>query len=156
MTWKFNPLTGNLDYYKKGGSVGEEVDPIFTTWLEANDGSLIVYDVPCDSSVFVTAAVRMFSGVAYNAQADSMANSNFIGIIENKGSSILCDIRVSGITAEIFTGLDETKEYYLSDINPGEITTSIPTNTNSIMLKVGQPFSDKKFLVNKGQRIKRA
>ena len=118
--------------------------------------NVILTDVPCDPSVAVGDVVRMSSGVAVQALADSFANSNSIGIIESKASTTLCNIRVLGTTGEIFTGLDETMEYYLSDTVPGAMTTTPPTATGSIYLKIGQPFSSTRLLVLKGERIERA
>ena len=85
------------------------------------------------------------SGVALRAQADVIGNSNVIGFIESKSDSTTCNIRVLGVSEEIFTGLDVTKEYYLSAVTPGLITTAIPTGSGNVVLKMGQPFSDKSF-----------
>ena len=125
----------------------------------SNVGSanVLLTDVDCEASVFVGAAVIMqVSGVAKNGIADSLANSNIIGLVESKSSSILCNIRVLGATGGIFTGLDVTKEYYLSDTVAGEITVTIPTASGSVALKLGQPLSETEFVVLKGQRIVRS
>lgn len=124
--------------------------------VESKSG-LVLTNVPCDASVFVGAAVRMTGGgTAVNALADSLANSNMIGIVQFKPSSTLCNIRVLGLTPDIYVGLDVSKEYFLSDINAGEITTTIPTASGHIVLKVGQPFSAIKLLVLKGRPMERA
>ncbi len=115
----------------------------------------IFYDVACDSSVYVGAAVKMASGTAYNAQADTKANSNVIGIVEAKSSSILCDIRVAGISASVFVGLDETKEYYLSAVTAGLIANTIPTATGQVIVQVGLPYSSTELAVIRGQRTVR-
>lgn len=118
--------------------------------------NLVIANVPCLSSVYIQAAVRMTStGTAVNALADSLTNANVIGIVESKPSSTTCNIRVIGVSDTIFTGLDVTKEYYLSDSIAGLVTTIIPTNSGSIMLKLGQPFSGTELFVNKGQQIVR-
>jgi len=118
--------------------------------------NVVIADVPCESSVYVKAAVIMqASGIAKNALADSLANSNVIGIVESKSSTTLCNIRVIGVTPSVFTGLDVSKEYYLSDVIDGDIVTTIPITSGHVVLKVGQPFSDQEFLVSKGQRTVR-
>ncbi len=118
--------------------------------------NVVLLNVPCASSVYVGAAVRMnVGGTAINAIADNLENSNIIGIVELKQSLNVCNIRVLGVSENLFSGLDVTKEYYLSDSVAGQITTTIPTASGSVVLRVGQPFSETDFLVNKGQRMQR-
>jgi len=115
---------------------------------------LVLTDIPCDPTVFVKAAVRMdAAGVAFNAIADALATSNVIGICQAKSSTVLCDIRVSGVTPALFTGLDTTQEYLLSDTIPGEITITVPTGLNHVVLKLGQPLSSTEFTVHRGTSI---
>jgi len=121
---------------------------------ELIDSRNVLFNVPCNSSVFVGAAVRMSSGAAINAIADSIANSNVIGVVEAKASLNQCDIRVGGVTTgNIFSGLDETKEYFLSDSIAGDLTTIPPLASTHIILRVGQPYDDQNLLVIKGTRI---
>tara|TARA_R110000851_G_scaffold91621_3_gene199990 strand:- start:923 stop:1357 length:435 start_codon:yes stop_codon:yes gene_type:complete len=118
--------------------------------------NVVIPNVPCLSSVYVGAAVIMNTGgTASNAIATSLATSNVIGIVEFKPSLNQCNIRVIGVSLGIFVGLDVVKEYYLSDTIEGLITTTIPTASGSIMLKLGQPFSATEFLVTKGQSVVR-
>lgn len=125
-----------------------EVD--LTTLGTAN---VVLTDVTCYSSVYVNAVLILnSSGVALNALADSESNSNMIGICESKSSNTLCDIRVLGTTGAIFSSLDPTKEYFLSDSVAGGISTSIPTTSGHVVLKIGQPFTSSRMLVLKGQR----
>jgi hypothetical protein len=127
------------------------------TQVFEDSSNVILVEVPCDSTVYVNAAVRMEStGIAYNALADSIANSNVIGIVISKSSATVCTIRVTGVTNDIFTGLDVTKEYYLSDTIAGEITTTVPSTSGHVRLKLGQPYSDSQFLIMKGERTTRA
>ena len=119
--------------------------------------NVVLTDVDCEASVYVGAAVIMqSSGIAKNALADSLANSNVIGIVESKSSTTKCDIRVMGRTGDILTGLDVTKEYFLSDTVAGGLSTSIPTTSGHVVIRVGQPFSATSFVVIKGQRVERA
>lgn len=100
----------------------------------------------------------MQGGIAIKAQADSLDNSNTIGLVESKGTSVIANIRVLGLTPEIFTGLDESKEYFLDAATAGAMVPqgSHPTAAGHVILKVGQPFSSTQFLVLKGTRIVRS
>lgn len=128
----------------------ESVNPgLIKVHIDANN---VLANVPCDASVFITAAVRMTGGgTAINALADSLANSNVIGVVEGKPTATTCDIRVSGTSLSVFAGLDVTKQYFLSATTPGQMATTIPVNSGEIILKIGQPFSSDTFLVDKGQ-----
>ncbi len=127
------------------------------TSLGSNDASILLTNVPCEATASVGHWVRMDSlGVAIRALADDTTNSNVIGIIEAKIGSTTCNIRVVGVTEGILSGLDVTKEYYLSETNPGEMAISPPTGAGSIVLKLGQPFSMTRFMVNRGNRIRRS
>ncbi len=115
--------------------------------------NVLLSGVVCDPSVYVGSAVYIDnSGTAFNAIATSMATSNVIGIVESKQGSGLCTIRFLGVSGNIYSGLDTTQEYFLSDTVPGAITTAIISSGN-IILKLGQPFSSSSFLVLKGTRI---
>lgn len=131
---------------------------ISQTTLADAGANTVISDVPCDASVYVGAAVIMNSfGVAQNALADNEVNANVIGIVVAKTTTTLCTIRFLGVTeGNIFVGLDVTKEYYLSDVTPGLITTVPPTLPGTVLLRVGQPFSATQLLVLKGLRIIRS
>lgn len=118
--------------------------------------NVVLRDVPCFASVNVGHFVRMDeNGIAVRAIADSLENSNVLGCVESKSDSNLCDVRVLGITAEIFDNLDVTKEYFLSDTINGGISQTVPLISGHVRLKVGQPFSSKRMLIMKGERIVR-
>ncbi len=120
--------------------------------------NVVLQNVTCDASVAVGNAVRMNSGgTAINALADSTANANVIGVVESKSTSVLCNIRVLGVTeGAIFAGLDVTKKYFLSDAVAGTMVTTPPTASGSVILKIGQPFSATALLVLVGEGIVRA
>lgn len=119
-------------------------------------GSIVLLNVACDASVFVGAAVRMdVSGTAFNAVATGLTTANVIGVVQAKPTSILCDIRVTGVTPGVLAGLDVTKEYFLSASAAGSLTTSPPTGSGEIIIRVGQPFSGTRLLVNKGTPLER-
>lgn len=118
---------------------------------------MVLINVPCDPSVNVADWVRMDgSGVAVKALADGVANSNIIGLVEFKTTTALCNIRVLGVSEPHFVGLDETKEYFLSDTVAGAMGTAVPTAAGHIVLKVGQPFDSQRILVLKGLRMQRS
>lgn len=121
------------------------------------DTGLVLFNVACDTSVYVGAVVYLdATGTAYNALATNISTSNFIGVVVNKPSSALCDIRVSGTTPSLFLGLDPSKEYFLSATVAGEISTTIPTASGHVRIKVGQPYSSIKLVVIKGEAVIRA
>ncbi len=123
---------------------------------EVGDG-LVIKNVDCDSTVFVNAAVRMSGGgTAFNALATALSTSNVIGVVQKKATSILCDIRVIGTTPGTHSGLDVTKEYFLSHTSEGVLTTVAPTGSGAVVVRIGQPFSATQFLVNKGTPLERA
>lgn len=132
---------------------GKEVLVSSDTLAGAN---VVIRSIPCESSVYEGAVVRMQSnGVAKNAIADSLENSNMFGVVELKQSLNVCDVRVLGVTSDIFVGLDVTKEYFLSDSVDGGLSETIPTTSGHVILKVGQPYSDSELLILKGQRTTR-
>lgn len=137
---------------------------IFQTTIDptANQANNRLLNVPCDASVFVGAWVRMTgAGIAVNALADTVANSNVIGIVEEKPTTTTCNIRFLGLTIQsldlstIHGVLDETKDYFLSETSAGLMTIVAPTATGEVIVKLGQPFSTARFLVRVGDRIVR-
>lgn len=116
----------------------------------------VITNVPCEIDAELGDWVRMQMGVAYRGLADSLENSNVIGIVEAKQGSTTCTIRFLGLSLAIYSSLDETKEYYLSDTLPGKMSILAPTIAGHVLLKLGQPFSTDRLLVNKGIRIKRS
>ena len=112
--------------------------------------------VTCEAAAVTGDWVRMSGGVAVRALADSITNSNVIGVIEEKITSTICTVRFLGETLPLYVGLDETKEYYLSPTLPGKMQVAPPTNPGEVVVKLGQPFSATEFLVLKGARYVRA
>jgi len=138
-------------------SIFHEASTPLNSKVVASSSGILLTNVPCDPTVYVGAAVRMDSlGTAYNAQANVEANSNVIGIVQAKSSSTLCDIRVTGATPAIFLSLDPTKEYFLSETVAGGLTITPPTGSGQIVLRIGQPLSATRLVVNKGTGFKRA
>ena len=137
----------------KGSEDGVEFYPV--SLLDSANN--LIANVDCLSSVYEGAWVYMdATGTAHNALADDLSTSNVIGMVESKPSLNKCVIRVGGVSAGIFVGLDTTKEYYLSDTIAGAIQTNVVTASGHIMLKIGQPFSSSKMFVQKGIAIVRA
>jgi Collagen triple helix repeat (20 copies) len=173
-----------IDFTGDGVSV-TQVGPKVVVDIPALSGGAVevIYNIPCDSSVFVGAAVRMqanslvdilmddwtnlsslttldvqtYDTVAVNALADDYATSNVIGLVEAKPSPTLCDIRINGITPNNYVGLDIVEEYYLSDVYPGVVvpTSQAPTDTGTVLVKLGQPISPSKLLYSRGERLVR-
>jgi len=124
--------------------------------IEEVGSGLVLRNIDCTSATAVADVVKVVSGTASPALADSLANSNMIGVVVRKESSVLCDIRVSGVTGAVFSGLDETKEYFLSESTAGLVTLTAPSGSGEVVVRVGQPFSGTELMVNKGTRTQLA
>lgn len=146
-------------------------------------GLEVIENIPCDASVYVGAAVRMEYGVltelnmdqwtllaliprldvlnytplAVNALADAYENSNVIGLVESKPSSTLCNIRITGISAANYLGLDIFEEYYLSDEFPGGLVplNLAPVDPGKVLVRIGQPITPTQMLYSRGERVLR-
>lgn len=131
----FNPLTGNFEtLYEMQSSIG------------------LLTNIPCDPSVYVGSAVYINqSGTLFPALADSEITSNVLGITESiHGNS--CNVRIFGISKDLFTSLDVSKQYYLSSTVAGGLTTEPPTGNGTFKVAIGIPLDDKKLLVFKTER----
>jgi hypothetical protein len=119
---------------------------VATTAETAN--RIVVPGVPCSSGINIGDWVRVDnSGNAVLAQADTSSNGKVIGVVESKGSSTLANILISGVSKPIFIGLDQTKEYFLSESVAGTIQDSQPSSAGNIIASVGQPTSTTKLFV---------
>ena len=140
--------TVDVDLVNQGGN--EQVKISISDDLLNSQVGLILFELDCDASVFVGSVVVFHSdGIIYNALADTIDTSNIIGVVTNKSSSTKCDVRVNGVTEELYTGLDVTKQYYLSDVNAGKLTTTVPTDSGHVVVNVGQPMTSKKLVVDR-------
>lgn len=118
---------------------------------------IVVPEIPCDAGVVVGDWVRInSSSIAVKALADDPSNSHVMGLVEAKASSTVCSIRVSGVSAVTFAGLDPTLEYFLSPTTAGAMTTTVPTGSGHIVLRVGKALNSTTIVVDKGIRIRRA
>jgi hypothetical protein len=162
------------------GDTGDE-GPQGPPGMSGDGDSGVLHPVACDASVYVGAAVVIkktggaestmddwtsLSGLhvmyyvtgytrkAFNALADSNENSNVAGLVESKASSTQCLVRVEGVTAENYFGLDVEDEYYLSDTEPGAFVPSafMPMEAGAILLKIGQPLDEKRLIFKRGER----
>ena len=141
MAFRFNPLTGELDI----------------AFDDSSGGSSLILTLGCDSSVYVGAAVYLGAGdIAFNTLADDISTSLVFGFAISKPTSTTCEVRIAGITEEIFTGLTIGEQYFLSDTVAGEITTIVPTIANHVIAPVGIPLTDKKIAIAIQSRIKRS
>jgi hypothetical protein len=118
-------------------------------------GDNIIESVPCDSTVFIGAVVRMNSGTAVNAIADSSTNSKVVGICVAKTSSTVCNIQVCGATSGIFGGLTDNN-YFLSESTAGQITTTAPTGSGEIVIHIGRSLTSSRLVIQVGTQIRRA
>jgi len=116
----------------------------------------LIKNVPCDASVYVGAACVIVGGVVFNGKADTYANSLIKGICESKSEPTLCVLRTGDVSGEIFSGLDPTKQYFLSETTAGLITPTVATGAGHFIAPIGRPFNDKKLIVEIGNRYQRA
>lgn len=121
-----------------------------------NSVNAVFTGIVCDPAVEAGDVVRFDNGVAVRALADSFNNSNVVGVVDSKEDATVCTVRVNGVSTPVYSGLDEAAQYYLSDTDPGKITTAAPIASGHVVLKIGQPFDSGRLLVIKGERIVRA
>ena len=118
------------------------------------EGGMLVKNVACDASVFVGAVVRVQGSICVNAQADNFANSRAVGVVIAKPTATTANVILGGTTTEVFTGLDTSKDYFLSESTPGQIQAgTYPDNTDEVILFIGRPLSDKILNVNISEGI---
>ncbi len=192
-------LDATIEFFDEGVSLGTATEVDFvglgvsatktgdrvTVAISSGGGSglEVIENMPCASSVYVGAAVRLDPGVAteltmdewtslallasmfatdystlvINARANNYENSNVFGIVESKSSATLCNVRISGVSNTNYFGLDVEEEYFLSDVTEGAIVplALAPINSGSVLLKIGQPFSSNRLIYSRGERILR-
>lgn len=109
----------------------------------------------CDSGIAVRDAVYLSSDdTVAKADADDETKQPLIGFVVSKPTSTSCIVKYSGELGG-FTGLTIGVNQYLSE-TPGEITTTAPTASGSIVQKVGFArnsttlviFVDRDYIVN--------
>ena len=105
----------------------------------------------CDSAVAVGDAVYLDGGTLEKADASAFSTSGVLGIVIKKVTSTTCNVVKFGRTGPIFSGLDVTKEYFLSSTTPGAITSTFPSGDEEVVIRVGRPLDSENFNVNVGQ-----
>ena len=121
-----------------------------------SSGDNTIENIACVASVAVGNVVRLSGTTVINALADSFTNSKAIGICVSKSSSTVCNVQVTGFTADIFGGLSANTLYFLSDSTPGSITTTPPTASGAVVLQVGTPKSATSIVINFSDGMVRA
>jgi hypothetical protein len=105
-------------------------------------GRDVLYDFPIESNAVVGDVVRISGNVAVRAIADTSLNARAIGIVE-KTLYGFSNIRISGISDEVYSGLNPSIDYYLSDTEAGKLVTTPP----SIEVKIGVPVSSTRLVI---------
>jgi len=120
--------------------------------------SNILPGVAVDATVFIGSVVRMSGGTFVNAIATSKALSFVFGICVAKSSSTVGDILLpGGLTSAIYTGLDTTKEYFLSDSVAEEIAVPpVPTVAGRVVWLIGKPYTSDRLLFKPVLRVVRS
>jgi hypothetical protein len=111
---------------------------------------IIIPNISCDVSVYVGSVVYLnSSSIAFNAIATSITTSDIFGIVESKETTILCSVRVLGVSSSLYSLLDVSKSYYLSDTTAGGIT-SAAIGPGNIIMPIGRPYTSTRILLIKG------
>lgn len=123
-----------------------------------SDNRVLLTNLPCTTDVIVGSWVRFDEfNILIPAQADLYTNSLVVGLVEAKGDINSANVLVMGISKEIFTGLDLTKQYFLSIDAAGQMyLPPVSDQSDSVVLSLGIPASDKKFIVRLGQHLIRS
>lgn len=132
---------------------------ISQTSLPSASADLIVENATCDSGVAVGDWVRWNGSTLVKAVATSLDSANVFGLVESKATSVLATVRVGGISAAVFTGLDVSKEYMLSYQTAGAMTeqgVNVPISAGHVIIMLGKPVDTERFLVRPGIRIVRS
>lgn len=111
-------------------------------------GDNIIENVACDSTVTVGNIVRIDGSTYVNALADNIDNAKIVGICVSKSDVNTCNVQITGFTDGIYAGLSTNTLYFLSDTIPGGLTTTPPTNPDSVVQLVGKPLSTSQLMLN--------
>lgn len=122
---------------------------------QADKANSVLTGIQLDPSVVIGDCVKIVGGVAYPAMADTLENSNVLGVVEQI-DGMTGQIRVAGVTLPIYAGLEEEKEYFLSAQVAGGLSDTPPTSSGTVVLRIGQPYDDTRLFVLKGERTVRA
>lgn len=118
---------------------------------------ILVSNLPCDPLVTIGDWVRLDSNqTVVRAVADSVLNSLIFGLVEEKNSATVCTVRVAGVSKEIFSSLDVMAPYFLDSVTGGRMTKVVPESAGEIVLSLGRPVTDKRFLVQPALRLQRS
>jgi hypothetical protein len=109
-----------------------------------------------DASVAIKDVVYSDGGVIKSAIASTVLLSGALGICVAKLSPTSATIVFAGRIEGLFTGLDDSKDYFLSPTVAGAITTTVPTAPGEIILRIGRAIGSTIFVVQIGSRLQRA
>jgi hypothetical protein len=132
----FNPITQNFDWVAQGA----------TSSIQAPVG--VLENVPCEAAAQVGHAVYLNDDTLFRAQANSLTTAQVVGIIQQKPSSTLANLRFIYTTSSIYMSLTPGAIYFLSATTPGEITTTAPTTSGALIIKVGNAVNDSQLNFN--------
>lgn len=122
----------------------------------ASTGDNVKQNITCDASVAVGDVVRMNGATAVKAIATSFLGSSVVGIVTSKPTGTTCDITVCGPITSILTGLDVTKQYFLSDSTAGALVTTPPTTSGNYVIRLGNAINSTTFAIHLERVVKRA
>jgi len=114
-------------------------------------------DIPCLSSTSIGDIVYINNTTAEPALASTYTTSRAIGIIVNKPTTTTCDITTVGpLTLAALGSLSPLQTYYLSDVNPGSLTTTPTATSGNYVIQIGTALSSGTLNINIQRIVKRA
>jgi hypothetical protein len=138
----------NVDIISSDNSIAIVADPVTRTIdISSGGASGNTLTAVCDATVFVGAAVVSDGTKLINALADGSTSPRVLGIVVSKTNATTCVVRFSGLSEPIFSSLDITKPYFLSDILPGVLTTIPITSNGHFHVKVLDPYNSQRGIV---------
>lgn len=109
--------------------------------------SNIVFEANCTAAESAYDIVYISgSGEVRQADASDVSTGRAVGFIESKSSTTDCIVSMSGALVG-FSGLTPGANYFLSE-TPGQITTTAPTASGTLVVPVGKALSETTLIIN--------
>lgn len=119
-------------------------------------GDNTLQNIPCDSSVYVGAVVRLDGSTIVNAIANSELNSRALGIVTSKSNATTCNVLTCGFTPSgTIVGPTSGQTLFLSSSIAGGITTTPPTAANHVIVYIGRYYNSGIIRLGSLDRIER-
>lgn len=108
----------------------------------------VVTNLTCTTTTKVREAVYISADdTVKRAKADSIASARVFGFVTSKQSTTKCTVMTKGLLSG-FTGLVAGKTYFLDPSTIGAITTTPPSGSGQILLKLGRSLNSTTLYVD--------